>query len=196
MSALEDSSRLRRVMVGWLYADLTLVLFIASMGQFRTPAPAEAKPRPSVSPSPRPTPKPTPTPTPTTRERMGLAPKAITFTVRVDRRDGATATPERSDVSSEMSHDSWSKQPTSTHGDRIRAHRRRALGWPSSSVSMPISAQPNEWPVAPSESPRRVTSGYLPIRSSRHTEVRPRLTKSSTRSTSTGECTHRRTRSA
>jgi hypothetical protein len=66
-------------MFGWLYADLTLVLFIASMGQFRTPAPAEAKPRPSVSPSP------SPTPTPTTRERMGLAPKAITFTVRVDR---------------------------------------------------------------------------------------------------------------
>lgn len=84
MSANGDTTRLRRVMVGWLYADLTLVLFIASMGQFRATATAEPRPTPIVSLSPRPSATPTPTPKPTQR-RVGLAPKAITFAIRVNR---------------------------------------------------------------------------------------------------------------
>lgn len=84
MSANGDTTRLRRVMVGWLYADLTLVLFIASMGQFRATATAEPKPAPTVSMTTGQSPTPAPTPKPT-HERVGLAPKAITFAIQVNR---------------------------------------------------------------------------------------------------------------
>jgi hypothetical protein len=61
---------MRSLLLGWLYADLLLVLFIAAMGNVT--APAETARAIEKTPAPAPQPK-------------GLDPKPITLTVRVDR---------------------------------------------------------------------------------------------------------------
>lgn len=86
--ASSRSPRLRVLMIGWLYADLMLVLLIAAMGNVRAqperPTPTPTRSSPSPTPTPTPT-KPTPTPTPTKPPKLGLNPDPITFTVPVPR---------------------------------------------------------------------------------------------------------------
>lgn len=82
--ASSRSPRLRALMIGWLYADLMLVLLIAAMGNVKA-EPERPSPTPTRS-SPSPTPKkPSPTPAPTKPPKAGLDPEPITFTVPVQR---------------------------------------------------------------------------------------------------------------
>lgn len=66
--------RIRTLLLGWLYADLLLVLFIAAMGNISAPdepaAPVNARPEPTPSTAPGP---------------RGLDPEPISFSVHVDR---------------------------------------------------------------------------------------------------------------